>query len=121
MRARIWSSILVTLLLVPLVAAQVQYAVIAGVVTDSSGAVLPGVSLELTGPDRRSTVSDSRGEFTFVRLQGGEYRLNASLAGFNTVLRYITLAGRANRANCDPIERRFRCRVDYRYGEHAEG
>jgi len=92
MRARTWASILVTLFLVPLVAAQVQYGVITGKVIDSSGAVLPGVSLELTGPDRRSTISDSRGEFTFVRLPGGKYQLNASLAGFNTVLRDITLA-----------------------------
>ena len=71
MRARTWASILVTLFLVPLVAAQVEYGVITGQVIDSSGAVLPGVSLELTGPEQRTTLSDSRGEFTFVRLQGG--------------------------------------------------
>ena len=81
MRARIWSSILVTLLLVPFVAAQVRYAVIAGVVVDSSGAVLPGVTVELTGPEKHSTITDSRGEFTFVRLSSGQYRLSAFLSG----------------------------------------
>jgi Ca-activated chloride channel family protein len=93
MRARTWTSILVTLFLVPLVAAQVQYGVITGKVIDSSGAVLPGVSLELTGPEHRTTLSDSRGEFSFVRLNGGEYELNATLAGFTAVRRHLTLAG----------------------------
>jgi Ca-activated chloride channel family protein len=93
MRTRIWASIVVTLFLVPLVAAQGQYAVITGVVVDSSGAVLPGVTIELTGPDQRSTTTNSRGEFTFVRLQGGQYQLDASLAGFSAFRRNLTLAG----------------------------
>jgi Ca-activated chloride channel family protein len=93
MRARIWSSILVTLLLVPLVAAQVQYAVITGVVTDSSGAVLPGVNVTLTGADQRTTLTNSRGEFTFVRLQGGEYQLEFFLSGFTTSRYVLKLAG----------------------------
>ncbi len=94
MRARIWASILVTLLLVPLVGAQVQYGVITGVVVDASGAVLPGVTIELIGPEHRTTFTDSRGEFSFVRLKAGEYELIATLAGFNTVSRpMIMLAG----------------------------
>ena len=70
MRARTWTSILVTFCLVPLLAAQVRFAVITGVVTDSSGAVLPGVSVTLTGAEQRMTITNSRGEFTFVRLHG---------------------------------------------------
>jgi Ca-activated chloride channel homolog len=93
MRARIWSSILVTLFLIPLVAAQVQYAVITGVVTDSSGAVLPGVTVTLTGADQRTTLTNSRGEFTFVRLDGGEYQLEFFLSGFTTVRYELRLAG----------------------------
>jgi Ca-activated chloride channel homolog len=93
MRTRIWASILVTFCLVPLLAAQVRFAVITGVVTDSSGAVLPGVSVTLTGADQRSTITNSRGEFTFVRLHGGEYELEASLAGFTTVRYTLMLAG----------------------------
>jgi Ca-activated chloride channel family protein len=92
-RARIWASILVTLCLVPLVAAQVRYGVVAGVVIDTSGAVLPGVTITLTGPDRRSTITNSRGEFTFVRLRDGEYQIEATLSGFTTVRRALTLAG----------------------------
>jgi len=93
MRTRIWASILVTLLLVPHLGAQVQYGVITGKVIDSSGAVLPGVSLTLTGPDQRGTISNSRGEFTFVRLHGGDYLVEASLAGFTTVRRAVAVAG----------------------------
>jgi len=93
MRARIWASILVTFCLVPLLAAQVRYGVITGVVTDSSGAVLPGVSVTLTGADQRTTITDSRGEFTLVRLHGGDYQLEFFLSGFTTVRYEVRLAG----------------------------
>jgi Ca-activated chloride channel homolog len=38
-------------------------------------------------------VTNERGEFTFVRLQGGEYQLDVSLSGFTTVRRVVRLAG----------------------------
>jgi len=41
MRTRIWASIVVVAFVVPLLAAQVDFGAINGVVTDSSGAVLP--------------------------------------------------------------------------------
>ena len=93
MRARIWTSILVALTLGALPLAQDQDGVISGVVIDASGAALPGVTVTLSGPEERTTVTDSRGEFVFVGLHGGQYQLESTLAGFTTVRRYVTVAG----------------------------
>jgi len=96
MRARIWASILVSLFLVPLLAAQTGYGVIAGVVIDTSGATLPGATVTLTGSDRgdqRRTVTNDRGQFTFAGLQGGQYTLEVSLSGFAVVRRVLMIAG----------------------------
>ena len=96
MRARIWASIVVSLLLVPLLAAQTGYGAIAGVVIDTSGAALPGATVTLAGSDRgdqRSTVTNDRGQFTFVGLQSGQYTLEVSLSGFAVVRRVLTLGG----------------------------
>ena len=38
---------------------------LAGTVTDASGAPLPGVTITLSGIERRTTVTNARGEFTF--------------------------------------------------------
>ena len=92
MRTRMWASLLVALFLVPLLAAQVEYGVVSGTVTDTVGTVLPGVTVTLTGPDKRSTVTDGRGEFIFVRLRPGEYQVESQLAGFSTYRRTISLA-----------------------------
>jgi len=96
MRARIWASILVSLFLVPLLAAQTGYGAITGVVIDTSGAALPGATVTLTGSDRgtqRSTVTNDRGQFTFAGLQGGQYTLEVSLSGFAVVRRVLMIAG----------------------------
>jgi Ca-activated chloride channel homolog len=93
MRTRTWSSVVVSLFLVPLLAAQVRYSIITGVVVDATGALLPGATVTLTGPDQRSTVTDSRGEFRFVRLHGGEYQIESRLPGFTTVRRDLTVTG----------------------------
>jgi Carboxypeptidase regulatory-like domain len=77
------ASILVSLFLVPLLAAQTGYGAITGVVIDTSGAALPGATVTLTGSDRgtqRSTVTNDRGQFRFAGLQGGQYTLEVSLS-----------------------------------------
>src|SRR6185436_1040545 len=64
---------------------------IGGTVTDSSGAVLPGVNLSLTSAQggtlggTQETVSDARGAYQFLRLVPGTYIVKASLAGFRSV------------------------------------
>jgi Ca-activated chloride channel homolog len=98
MRTRIWASIVVVAFVVPLLAAQVDFAAITGVVTDGSGAVLPGVTIELTGPEKRTVLTGGRGEFSVVRLRPGEYDVLITLAGFSTVRTKVVLAaGRTER------------------------
>jgi hypothetical protein len=64
---------------------------IAGAVKDTSGAVMPGVSVEAASPaliERvRSAVTDSQGQYKIVDLQPGVYTVTFTLAGFNTVKR----------------------------------
>jgi outer membrane receptor protein involved in Fe transport len=65
---------------------------IAGVVTSSDSAPLPGVALVLENPDtgfRRSTVASSDGGYRLVALQPASYRLTASMDGFRTVVRQV--------------------------------
>lgn len=67
--------------------AQVLEATLYGVVHDSSGAILPGVSVVVThqGTNRvRETVSDERGEFALPALPPGPYAIRIELAGFKT-------------------------------------
>ena len=67
-----------------------QDGVITGRVADSSGAVLPGVNLSLTGPaviGVRTAVSDEQGGYRFALLPPGAYTLRFELQGFNSVVR----------------------------------
>jgi hypothetical protein len=69
---------------------------IEGTATDSSGAVLPGVSIEARSASLqgiRSGTTDSRGVYRFPAVPPGTYTVKASLAGFTTVekLGYVTL------------------------------
>jgi len=62
---------------------------IAGVVKDSSGGVLPGVTVEAASPALiekvRTAVSDERGQYRLDGLRPGTYTVTFSLAGFATV------------------------------------
>jgi hypothetical protein len=64
---------------------------IAGVVRDSSGGVLPGVTVEAASSALiekvRSVVTDARGQYRIVNLQPGTYSVTFTLSGFNTVRR----------------------------------
>lgn len=58
-----------------------------GAVTDSSGAVLPGVEITATQVDTglvRNVVSNETGAYTLTNLPVGPYKLEASLPGFRT-------------------------------------
>jgi len=70
--------------------AQSQTGEIFGKVTDTSGAVLPGVSVTLTGPSllqpQTATTSET-GSFQFPRLNVGTYNVKFELAGFKTVIK----------------------------------
>jgi hypothetical protein len=64
---------------------------IAGVVRDSSGAVLPGVTIEVSSPaliERvRSAVTDGEGQYKIVDLRPGVYSVTFTLTGFSTFKR----------------------------------
>src|SRR4051812_18515018 len=73
-------------------------ATVAGTVRDSSGAVLPGVSVEVTSTaliERvRSAASDSSGQYRITELPPGTYAVTFSISGFTTLRRdAITVSG----------------------------
>jgi hypothetical protein len=64
---------------------------ITGLVRDSSGAVLPGVTVEATSPalieKARSAVTDSTGQYRIVDLRPGTYSVTFTLPGFSVARR----------------------------------
>ena len=64
---------------------------IAGVVKDSSGAVIPGVTVEASSPALiekvRSVVTDGEGQYKIIDLRPGTYEVDFSLPGFASVKR----------------------------------
>src|SRR5262245_46372876 len=64
---------------------------IAGVVKDSSGAVLPGVTVEVASDvlieKTRSVNTDGAGQYKIVDLRPGVYAVTFTLAGFQTLRR----------------------------------
>jgi len=78
------------LLAVPALARAQATGTLSGVVTDPTGAVLPGATVEArnqgTGQLRNATTSGD-GVYTIPLLAPGDYELKASLAGFTTLTR----------------------------------
>src|SRR6266508_3213835 len=63
---------------------------ILGLVTDSSGAVLPGATVRakrLATGDLRSTVTNETGNYVFPLLEIGEYEVTCTASGFKTEVR----------------------------------
>ncbi|MGE3179142.1 MAG: carboxypeptidase-like regulatory domain-containing protein, partial [Vicinamibacterales bacterium] len=64
---------------------------IAGVVRDTSGAVLPGVTVEAASPALiekvRTAVTDAEGRYNLVDLRPGSYSVTFTLEGFRTLKR----------------------------------
>ena len=62
-----------------------------GVIKDSSGAVLPGVTVEASSPALiekvRTAVSDSSGQYRIIELRPGIYTVTYTLPGFTTLRR----------------------------------
>ena len=77
--------------LVILPASAFAQASITGVVKDTSGAVLPGVTVEASSPALiekvRSAVTDGSGQYRIVDLRPGTYSMTFTLPGFTTVKR----------------------------------
>ena len=64
---------------------------IAGLVTDTTGAVLPGVTVEASSPALiekvRTATTDGEGRYTIANIRPGLYAVAFTLAGFSTVKR----------------------------------
>ena len=84
--ARLVLAASLALLLLP-AAARAQSS-IAGVVKDASGAVLPGVQVDVRSPalieQVRTAVTDSQGVYRIVDLRPGTYSVTFMLPGFST-------------------------------------
>src|SRR5688572_4277177 len=63
------------------------FASVSGTVTDSTNAVIPGVTIRATGVDTgviTTALSNESGTYTFNNLNPGKYTISASLPGFQT-------------------------------------
>jgi hypothetical protein len=64
---------------------------ISGVVTDTTGAVLPGVTVEARSPalieQSRTAETDAQGQYRIIQLRPGIYTVTFTLSGFTTIVR----------------------------------
>src|SRR5579872_4523000 len=86
-----WPLAIALLVLMAPALAFAQGASITGVVKDTSGAVLPGVTVEAASPALiekiRTVVSAGDGQYRIVNLGPGTYSLTFTLPGFSTFKR----------------------------------
>jgi hypothetical protein len=82
--------VLLTALPVCFAAAQDIFGVIAGTVTDSTGAAVPGVTVTITNQDTklgRTVTTDGRGFYIAPQLSVGTYKVAAEAKGFKTTVK----------------------------------
>jgi hypothetical protein len=90
MRRTIPFTLAALLAIASLATAQQATGNIYGAVSDESGALLPGATVTLSGASgTRTTNAASQGEFRFLNLVPGSYKLTVGLAGFSTVNREV--------------------------------
>jgi len=82
------------------VSAQSTTGTIFGILTDATGAAIPGATITLTEIHtglKQRTVSDGKGEYTYAILNPGDYTVTAADSGFKTTTQTgITLAANQN-------------------------
>ena len=88
----------ITVLAVALPGAAHAQSSITGQVTDNTGGILPGVTVEASSPvlieGSRLAITDGAGRYTIIDLQPGEYVVTFTLVGFSTQIRDgLTLPG----------------------------
>ena len=111
-------------LLVVVPSAAFAQASITGVVKDTSGAVLPGVTVEASSPvlieKVRTAVADGTGQYRIIDLRPGTYSVTFTLTGFSTVKREgIELTGRYGRRSTPTCGRHARG-DDHRHRRDAD-
>src|SRR5919197_2559688 len=91
MRAGLRCFVLLALTWVVMPAAAFAQATLAGTVKDTSGAVLPGVTVEASSPvlieKTRAATTDAAGQYRIESLQPGTYTVTFTLTGFATLKR----------------------------------
>jgi hypothetical protein len=79
------------LIAAPPLTAQTISGALRGTITDESGSVMPGVTVELTGASQiggaQVATTDRNGQYRLQNLAPGVYALKATLSGFKTVIR----------------------------------
>ncbi len=86
--------------------AQIATAIVEGIVTDPSGAVLPGVDVEIRNADTnltRALVTDRDGRFVAPQLPSGRYIVTFKLAGFATLVEENLLATVGEAVRLNPV------------------
>ena len=102
---RLWDRLLIIsiFLFVPTITYAQAGAALTGIVSDSSGAVLPGVMVEARSPalieQVRSSITDETGRYRIVDLRPGTYSVTFALPGFAAV----------REEACDPASSRHSC------------
>src|ERR1041384_241254 len=75
----------------PAISQSTNTGAIAGAVKDSSGAVLPGVTVEAASPALiekiRTAITDDQGNYKITELRPGTYTVTFTLPGFSVVKR----------------------------------
>src|SRR3954471_20193541 len=88
---QVWRTLLVLACVVLCPALARAQSSVAGIVRDASGAVLPGVTVEVTSPalieKTRTSTTDGSGQYRITDLPPGTYSITFSLSGFTTVKR----------------------------------
>ena len=87
----LWAGFIFLALVVALPSAALTQSSIAGQVTDSTGGVLPGVTVQAASPalieQTRLAVTDGAGQYNIIDLRPGTYSVTYSLPGFGTSVR----------------------------------
>src|SRR5207253_7934200 len=98
------TAVLLSIVLSAATFAQTINATLGGTVSDSSGALIPGVTITATNTATgvvSSVLTNEAGTYQFASLQSGLYKVSAELAGFKTsCVRTGQLRGLA----ADPVE-----------------
>ncbi len=91
---------------VPRSIAQEVRASISGIVTDQSGAVVPGANVTVTSVERNtstSTITSDTGNYLVSFLLSGMYRITVELPGFKKFVRENITLQIGDRARVDPM------------------
>src|SRR5881227_1160959 len=96
MRVRPRSALVLAFALLPALAfgQRTTTGTIAGKIIDSSGAVMPGVTISVSSPEalgQFSAVSDAQGVYRVTNLPPATYDIRAELASFQTIIRKETV------------------------------